>query len=90
MYPQGKKAYRVHMSPEAMNRERLLIEEVERELSEFVRMCRDPRNDCILMQQDAFAPAYGPSELLLLGKAIKYAGLMGKEVRIIPSLRQPS
>ena len=53
-------------------------------------MCRDPKNDCILMQQDAFAPAYGPSELLLLGKAIKYAGLMGKEVRIIPSLRQRS
>jgi hypothetical protein len=40
-----------------MNRERLLIEEVERELTEIVRMCRDPRNDCILMQQDAFAPA---------------------------------
>ena len=73
-----------------MNRERLLIEEVERELTGFVRMCRDPRNDCILMQQDAFATAYGPSELLLLGKAIKYAGLMGKEVRIVPSLRQPS
>jgi hypothetical protein len=53
-------------------------------------MSRDSKNDCILMQQDAFAPAYGPSELLLLGKAIKYAGLMGKEVRIIPSLRQPS
>jgi hypothetical protein len=56
----------------------------------IVRMSRDSKNDCILMQQDAFAPAYGPSELLLLGKAIKYAGLMGKEVRIIPSLRQPS
>jgi hypothetical protein len=78
------------MSAEAMNRERLLIEEVERELTEFVRMCRDPKNDCVLMQQDAFAPRYGPGELLLLGKAIKYAGLMGKEVRIIPSLRQPS
>ena len=73
-----------------MNRECLLIEEVERGLGEFLRMCRDPGNDCILMQQDAFAPAYGPSELLLPGKAIKYAGLMGKEVRIIPSLRQPS
>jgi hypothetical protein len=42
------------------------------------------------MQQDAFAPRYGPGELLLLGQAIKYAGLMGKEVRIVPSLRQPS
>jgi hypothetical protein len=42
------------------------------------------------MQQDTFAPAYGPSELLLLGKAIKYAGLMAKEVRIVPSLVQPS
>jgi hypothetical protein len=31
------------------------------------------------MQQDAFAPAYSPSELLLLGKAIKHAGLMAKK-----------
>ena len=39
-----------------------------------------------VMQQDGFAPAFRTSELPLLG----YAGLMGKEVRIIPSLRQPS
>ena len=39
-----------------------------------------------VMQQYAFAPAFGTSELPLL----EHAGLMGKEVRLIPSLRQPS
>jgi hypothetical protein len=38
------------------------------------------------LHQDAFAPKLGSDEMFLLGKAIKYAGLMGKEVRIIPSL----
>ena len=39
-----------------------------------------------LIHQDAFAPKLGSDEMFLLGKAIKYAGLMGKEVRIIPSV----
>ena len=37
----------------------------------------------IIFHQDAFAADYQPSEFSLLGMAIKYAGLMGKEVRII-------
>jgi hypothetical protein len=31
----------------------------------------------------------GSNEIFLLGKAIKYAGLIGKEVRIIPPTRRP-
>jgi hypothetical protein len=42
------------------------------------------------MHQDAFAPMLGSNEMFLLGKAVKYAGLVGKEVRIIPTARQPS
>jgi len=37
----------------------------------------------IIFHQGAFAADYQPSEFSLLGMAIKYAGLMGKEVRII-------
>jgi hypothetical protein len=33
----------------------------------------------ITFHQDAFAADYQPSEFSLLGMAIKYAGLMGKE-----------
>jgi hypothetical protein len=45
--------------------------------------------DSVIMHQDAFAPMLGSNEIFLLGKAIKYAGLAGKEVRIIPSAPQP-
>ena len=42
------------------------------------------------MHQDAFAPMLGSNEIFLLGKAIKYAGLNGKEVRIIPAAQKPA
>jgi hypothetical protein len=37
------------------------------------------------MHQRAFAADFDHDKLLLLGKAVKYAGRMGKEVRIIPA-----
>ena len=37
----------------------------------------------MLLHQDAFAGDYQEDEYMLLGKAIKYAGLRGKEVRVI-------
>jgi hypothetical protein len=37
----------------------------------------------VLLQQDAFAADYQEDEYMLLGMAIKYAGLRGKEVRVI-------
>jgi hypothetical protein len=72
------------MTDESMDRERKLIEEIQSVLPEFVNACSS-RSDFIIMSQEAFAPRLGEYELLLLGKAIKYAGLMGREVRVIPS-----
>jgi hypothetical protein len=77
------------MPDNVVHRERLLREEVELALPEFVEACQSSA-DVVLMQQDAFAPLLGSSEIFLLGKAIKYAGLLGKEVRIIPSVRRIS
>jgi hypothetical protein len=37
----------------------------------------------VLLHQDAFAADYQEDEYTLLGMAIKYAGLRGKEVRVI-------
>ena len=37
----------------------------------------------MLLHQDAFAADYQEDEYRLLGMAIKYAGLRGKEVRVI-------
>ena len=42
------------------------------------------------MHQDAFAPMLGCNEIFLLGKAVKYAGLNGNEVRIIPATQKPA
>jgi hypothetical protein len=78
------------MPEDLMEKERKLIAEVESVLPEFVQACHAKNSDFVLMQQDAFAPKFGEYELLLLGRAIKYAGLMGKEVRILPSKRLPS
>jgi hypothetical protein len=77
------------MPDNILDRERLLREEIERELPDFVRAC-EATADVVLMHQDAFAPLLGSSEIFLLGKAIKYAGLQGKEVRIIPTTQRPS
>lgn len=77
------------MNDRIFDRERQLVEEIQSRLPEFVAAC-DADADFVLMHQDAFAPGLGNDEIILLGKAIKYAGLIGKEVRIIPSQRKPS
>lgn len=41
----------------------------------------------MLLRQDAFAADYQEDEYTLLGMAIKYAGLRGKEVRVIGKTR---
>lgn len=45
-------------------------------------MCADDTEQ-VLLHQDAFAADYQDDEYLLLGMAIKYAGLRRKEVRVI-------
>ena len=45
-------------------------------------MCTDDTEQ-VLLHQDAFAADYQEDEYVLLGMAIKYAGLRGREVRVI-------
>jgi len=44
--------------------------------------------DTVILHQDAFAADYQDAEYLLLGMAIKYLGLHGKEIRIIGTNRE--
>ena len=67
---------------ELMEKEAALVAEVDRLLPDFVNSCRD-KADVVIIHQDAFAADYQEHEYALLGKAIKFAGLHGKEVRII-------
>jgi hypothetical protein len=72
---------------ELRERETLLIAEIERLLPDFARSCRDS-NDVVIIHQDSFAADYQDEEYTLFGKAIKFAGLHGKEVRIIGKNRE--
>jgi hypothetical protein len=42
----------------------------------------------VLLHQEAFSADYQEAEYTLLGMAIKYAGLRGKEVRVMGKNRQ--
>ena len=72
---------------ELMEKEAALAAEGERVLPDFVNSCRD-NADVVIVHQDAFAADYQDHEYALLGKAIKFAGLHGKEVRIIGKNRE--
>jgi hypothetical protein len=67
---------------ERMQRESNLIATIRKELPEFAKACADDAGH-VLLHQDAFAADYQEDEYMLLGMAIKYAGLRGKEVRVI-------
>jgi hypothetical protein len=68
-------------------KERVLTTEIENLLPDFARSCRGSE-DVILIHQDSFAADYEDHEYTLFGKAIKFAGLHGKEVRIIGRNRE--
>jgi hypothetical protein len=68
-------------------RETALRAEVERLLPDFVKFCRDDAG-MVIIHQDSFAADYQDDEYRLLGMAIKFAGLYGKEVRIIGKSRE--
>jgi hypothetical protein len=51
--------------------------------------CCEDDSELVLLHQDAFAADYQEDEYTLLGMAIKYAGLRGKEVRVIGRNRSP-
>src|SRR4029077_3660947 len=65
-----------------MQRESSLIATIRKKLPEFAKACADD-TELVLLHQDAFAADYQEDEYRLLGMAIKYAGLRGKEVRVI-------
>jgi len=72
---------------EIMQRQSNLIRRIQSSLPDFVKACAADV-DTVLLHQDAFAAAYHDDEYALLGMAIKYAGLCGKEVRVISTTRQ--
>jgi hypothetical protein len=68
---------------ERMRRESSLIATIRKNLPDFAKACADDA-ELVLLHQDAFAADYQEEdEYTLLGMAIKYAGLRGKEVRVI-------
>ena len=72
---------------ERMQRESSLIATIKQKLPDFAKMCAD-ESELVMLNQDAFAADYQEHEYMLLGMAIKYAGLRGKEVRVIGKNRQ--
>jgi len=58
---------------------------INRVTSDGEECCRPA--EPVLLRQDAFAADYQEDEYTLLGMAIKYAGLRGKEVRVIGKTR---
>jgi hypothetical protein len=67
---------------ERMQRESSLIATIRKNLPDFAKACADDA-ELVLLHQDSFAADYQEDEYALLGMAIKYAGLRGKEVRVI-------
>jgi hypothetical protein len=63
------------------NKEEILIEYIESKLPEFVNAVHSDV-DNVILHQDAFAADYQEEEYALLGKAIKYAGIFGKNIII--------
>jgi hypothetical protein len=65
-----------------------LIAAIEKMLPDFARACRAPDTPVVIMHQDAFAADYQEEEYRLIGMAVKFAGICGKEVRIIGTNRK--
>ena len=73
---------------ELARKEANLISVVEKILPDFARACRAHDTPVVILHQDAFAADYQEEEYRLIGLAIKFAGICGKEVRIIGTNRQ--
>jgi hypothetical protein len=67
---------------ERMQRESNLIATIRKALPEFAKACADD-TELVFLHQDAFAADHQEDEYTLLGMAIKYARLRGKEVRVV-------
>jgi hypothetical protein len=67
---------------ERSQRELEFKQRFEDQLPEFARMCADSVEE-VIFHQDAFAADYQEHEFSLLGRAIKYAELLGKNVHVV-------
>ena len=65
-----------------VQRETVLVATIEKMLPDFAKACRAPEPEVVIMHQDAFAADYQEEEYRLIGMAIKFAGLCGKEISI--------
>jgi hypothetical protein len=72
---------------EIRERKAALSAEIRRLLPDFVESCHK-NEDVVIIHQDSFAVDYQQDEYTLLGKAIKFPGLHGKELRIIGTNRE--
>jgi hypothetical protein len=72
---------------ELSERQAVLSTEIKHLLPNFVESCRK-NQDMVIIHQYSFAADYQDDEYALLGKVIKFAGLYGKEVRIIGTNRE--
>ena len=71
------------ITPDQMTQRTLeLRQEIQSQLPDFASACESD-TEVILIHQDAFAADLAEEEFALLGRAVKYAGFFGKEVRII-------
>ena len=68
--------------PELPRREANLIATVEAKLPEFARACHESDIPTLVLHQDAFAADFQEEEYRLLGMAIKFAGVYGRDVLI--------
>src|ERR1700674_2269997 len=75
------------MRDEVVEKEKDLTAEIERLLPDFARSCRDSA-DVVIIHQDSFAADYQDEEYALFGKAMKFAGIYGKEIRVIGKNRE--
>jgi hypothetical protein len=72
---------------ELKQKEAALSAEIRRLLPDFVKSCLK-NDEIVIIHQDSFAADYQQDEYALLGMAIKFAGLHGKEIRIIGRNRE--
>lgn len=72
---------------ELQRRQAALVAKIKNVLPDFVKACL-ASDDAVIVHQDSFAADYQEDEYALLGMAIKFAGLHGKEIRIIGANRE--
>jgi hypothetical protein len=71
-----------------VSREADLIAAIDKMLPDFARACRARDVPIVVMHQDAFAADYQEDEYRLIGMAVKFAGICGKEIHICGKNRE--